>query len=56
MGGEIDEMIGWFEVGGGLSVGRYDLSLTWNTVDDDSTRIFAVDKDAVALRVSYRLR
>ncbi|MEM1173524.1 MAG: hypothetical protein AAGA33_02340 [Pseudomonadota bacterium] len=56
VGGEIDEMIGWFEVGGGLSVGRYDLSLTWNTVDDDSTRIFAVDKDAVALRVSYRLR
>ncbi|MEM6512836.1 MAG: hypothetical protein AAF660_07480 [Pseudomonadota bacterium] len=56
VGGDIDTDIGWLEIGGGISAGRFDLSLSWNTVDNDSTGVFGIDRDSVALRVSYRLR
>ncbi len=56
VGDDIDETINWAELGGGVSIGRFDLSLTWNAVDSDSARIFATDRDGIALKLSYRLR
>ncbi len=56
VGDGIDETTGWAELGGGWSAGRFDVSLTYNAVDSDSTRIFSTNRDGVALRISYRLR
>ncbi len=53
--GPWDTSIYHAEAGIGYRVGRVDVSLTLNAVDNDSERIFFTDSSTVALRLSYLL-
>lgn len=55
LGGELDETIGWGQAGVGIAVTRFDIALTYNAIDEDSSRIFLSPESTVALRLSFRL-
>ncbi len=56
VGGRFDQTIAWGQAGIGIAIERFDLSLSYNVVDEDSALIFATPEDTVALRISFRLR
>ncbi len=56
VGDGVSERIAWGSVGVGLSVNRYDVSLSYNAVDSNTETIFQRPRDTLALAVSYRLR
>ena len=51
-----NETIGWGQVGAGLNVAGFDLTLSWNVVDSNTREIFFRPGDTLALQISYRLR
>lgn len=52
----LDETIGWGQIGAGLNVGSFDMTLSWNVIDNSTREIFFRPGNTLAFQISYRLR